>query len=323
MKKEDEMMLDLNELELKFRMFYNEFDLSLGEDFEKRWYVFISYLRLFCFEEYVSFIGERPDNHLTFTNTYHAKIFHSYANGVIKRSMRRSGPLKIRKTIWETEEDEYDNITMIFNGKLVTVTTLSFIISQKEEDTEKDKSYIFEALLGLVATTIFANIIAGNGGNYTYSINEQLMIDYKDIIEQTYILNGLDKPNYNNLPLSSLNINKPVPLPLPNDKPKPLVELPEALTSSQAEEEFKLTNETLNGYSAMLDKGGVKKQWITVGDDRVRRSHEDIDGEIVGIDEKFGNGLMFPNDPAGPPQETDNCRCSMEIYGADGETVYE
>lgn len=55
--------------------------------------------------------------------------------------------------------------------------------------------------------------------------------------------------------------------------------------------------------------GVTKKRWMAVMDDRTRESHADANEEIVGIDEEFSNGLMFPLDPNGPPEEVINCRC--------------
>lgn len=59
---------------------------------------------------------------------------------------------------------------------------------------------------------------------------------------------------------------------------------------------------------------GVKryKTWITVGDERVRESHEGLDGMTIPIDEPFPNGLMYPCDPSGTPEETCNCRCWLD-----------
>lgn len=48
------------------------------------------------------------------------------------------------------------------------------------------------------------------------------------------------------------------------------------------------------------------KEWINAGDDRVREEHQDgigVGGEIVGLDEKFSNGLGYPQEP--------NCRCVL------------
>lgn len=44
-------------------------------------------------------------------------------------------------------------------------------------------------------------------------------------------------------------------------------------------------------------------------DDHVRESHQNVDGEVVEIGETFRNGLRYPGDPAGPPEETVQCRC--------------
>jgi len=58
---------------------------------------------------------------------------------------------------------------------------------------------------------------------------------------------------------------------------------------------------------------GIKmgKQWVATLDKRVRDSHAKLDGEIVGTDEKFSNGLMYPADPMGKPSEVYNCRCRI------------
>lgn len=53
-----------------------------------------------------------------------------------------------------------------------------------------------------------------------------------------------------------------------------------------------------------------KKQWLSSRDDAVRDSHAAIDGDEVGLDEPFANGLMAPG-VDGPPEEVINCRCSI------------
>lgn len=45
------------------------------------------------------------------------------------------------------------------------------------------------------------------------------------------------------------------------------------------------------------------KTWATAGDDRVRDEHASMNGETVGIGEKFSNGREFPDEP--------NCRCAV------------
>ena len=55
----------------------------------------------------------------------------------------------------------------------------------------------------------------------------------------------------------------------------------------------------------------LQKEWISTNDGRTRHSHAMLDGAIVDQDKKFGNGLMFPGDPSGRPEEVWNCRCSV------------
>lgn len=55
----------------------------------------------------------------------------------------------------------------------------------------------------------------------------------------------------------------------------------------------------------------IMKQWDSTLDSRVRPSHQKVDGEIVDVEEKFSNGLMYPGDPNGSAKEVVNCRCAL------------
>lgn len=65
--------------------------------------------------------------------------------------------------------------------------------------------------------------------------------------------------------------------------------------------------------------GQVRKNWITVGDDRVRPTHVQagLTQKAVPLDEPFtvgGFSLQYPRDSSlgAPPEEIINCRCSTE-----------
>jgi SPP1 gp7 family putative phage head morphogenesis protein len=64
----------------------------------------------------------------------------------------------------------------------------------------------------------------------------------------------------------------------------------------------------LDGYRA---GGADAKGWLAQQDDRTRDSHAEIDGEVVPIEASFSNGLDAPGDPAGPPEQVCNCRCTV------------
>ena len=55
----------------------------------------------------------------------------------------------------------------------------------------------------------------------------------------------------------------------------------------------------------------LAKEWISTNDSRTRHSHAALDGATVDQDKKFDNGLMFPGDPNGRPEEVWNCRCTV------------
>ncbi len=61
---------------------------------------------------------------------------------------------------------------------------------------------------------------------------------------------------------------------------------------------------------------GLTKSWLATGDIRTRpshlRAHVTYKNRPIPINEPFivgGAKLMYPGDPAGPPEETINCRC--------------
>lgn len=80
----------------------------------------------------------------------------------------------------------------------------------------------------------------------------------------------------------------------------------------------------LDSYRRSQDMGiEMQKQWMATHDGRTRHSHRDIDGETIPIEEEFGNGLMFPADPDGPPEEVYNCRCTLvaKVIAVDGVDI--
>lgn len=65
----------------------------------------------------------------------------------------------------------------------------------------------------------------------------------------------------------------------------------------------------------VIDQATLIRTWNTAADERVRDSHDVIDGEEVGIEEPFvtgnGNELLWPGDINAPPEETIQCRCAV------------
>lgn len=62
-----------------------------------------------------------------------------------------------------------------------------------------------------------------------------------------------------------------------------------------------------------LEEKGVKltKVWVATLDDRTRHSHRLLHGEEKDPETgKYSNGLQYPGDPFGDPEEVYNCRCS-------------
>ena len=60
----------------------------------------------------------------------------------------------------------------------------------------------------------------------------------------------------------------------------------------------------------------LNKTWVTMHDERVRPSHAELDNETQSMDDPFSNGLQYPGDPTGDPDEVINCRCVLNYSPA-------
>lgn len=74
--------------------------------------------------------------------------------------------------------------------------------------------------------------------------------------------------------------------------------------------------ETGNAFSSgrvegMRQAGISKQEWLTARDSIVRDSHQELDGQVRALDEAFDNGLRYPCDSSGAPEEVINCRCTV------------
>ena len=71
-----------------------------------------------------------------------------------------------------------------------------------------------------------------------------------------------------------------------------------------------------DAYDELKEKGvELETVWVATLDDRTRHSHRQLHGEIKNEKTgKFSNGLRYPADPAGDPEEVYNCRCAEISY---------
>jgi hypothetical protein len=94
--------------------------------------------------------------------------------------------------------------------------------------------------------------------------------------------------------------------------------LDDALSADKAKQDASdLVDSSINFSQVEAAKaaGKTTKTWHHVpGEKSSRADHQAIDGETVGIDDRFSVGLRFPRSP-GPPGEVLNCRCYLTYGG--------
>ena len=70
-------------------------------------------------------------------------------------------------------------------------------------------------------------------------------------------------------------------------------------------------------YDMMRTSGATTKTWHHRPQKNPRDGrdggpdHVSMEGETVPIEGRFSNGLRYPCDPEGPPEETIKCRCYL------------
>ena len=69
--------------------------------------------------------------------------------------------------------------------------------------------------------------------------------------------------------------------------------------------------EAINQARQQGFEADVQKQWIT--GTNPRPEHAAMNGQTVGIDDKFSNGCSWPGDDSGDPDTTCGCNCSTEV----------
>lgn len=76
-----------------------------------------------------------------------------------------------------------------------------------------------------------------------------------------------------------------------------------------------------DSYEELKSKGvELETVWLATLDDRTRHSHRQLHGEVRGENGRYSNGLRYPADPAGAPEEVYNCRC-CEISHVKGHPI--
>lgn len=175
-------------------------------------------------------------------------------------------------------------------------------------DKEKEKRKEFSKSMTDIMLFIFA----------LFSVMRQY-----DYINKQYIISQLQS-RYSKVVLQYMDIDKTI-----GDYIQRFSEEIVETTLKYPDEEYYLSNDratlvsvneanSILGYRQLQeakDRGYTKKTWITERDNKVRKTHREVDRETIDIDQLFlvGNSLMsYPHDFSAEPEEVCGCRCSIK-----------
>ena len=78
----------------------------------------------------------------------------------------------------------------------------------------------------------------------------------------------------------------------------------------------RMANEGINGFGELYGSNLLTKTWKSMKDEKVRDTHDYLDGMTVGFDEDFytynGDHAKYPG-LFGVPEEDVNCRCLVQL----------
>lgn len=233
-------------------------------------------------------------------------LFVSILDKLINNTFKSLNPFFINqgkniiKNIFKTNLKNDINVVMnniltpevINNEKLKTIISKTFNIGFRSGVNFTAKSNDRILLNALNLQNIVEDYINLNIGNEIMNINTTTEKQVK-----TIILNSLSKGD--TIKETAQKIKN---ITLINSNSR-------ALTIARTESHNAIMGGSFN--SALLSGLGLKT-WNTVADERVRDSHESINGQEQEINKKFTNGLIYPGDSInGSAKEVINCRCFL------------
>lgn len=200
----------------------------------------------------------------------------------------------------------FDEINDLSQDEILDIST--YFDEMELPDEEKEKRKEFSESMVDVMLFIFA----------LFSVMRQY-----DYMNKQYIIGQLHS-RYSEIVMKYMDIDK-----LVDDYIQRFSEEIVDTTLKYPDEEYYLSDDratiiganeanSILGYRQLQEakeKGYTRKTWITERDNKVRKTHREVDGETIGIDRLFlvGDSLMaYPHDFSAPPEEVCGCRCSIK-----------
>lgn len=201
----------------------------------------------------------------------------------------------------------FDEINDLSQDEILDINT--YFDEMELSDEEKEERKEFAKSMVDVMLFIFA----------LFSVMRQY-----DYINKNYIISQLQS-RYSDVVLKYMDIGKVV-----DDYIHRFSEEIVDTTLKYLDEEYYLSDDrafiisvnesnSILGYHQLQEakeRGYVYKTWITEKDNRVRKTHKEINNMKIPIDYYFpvGNSLMmYPHDIDAEPEETVNCRCTLKF----------
>jgi hypothetical protein len=223
-------------------------------------------------------------------------------NALLYKKKKGIDFIRIINDLFGSNEDIMQKTSMYFDKTTLKKYKLSFELARKQINDEGllNPSHL---VISKVAAKIFSNYTSGR-------VKELVVTETNELIENSRkkIIEGVQPA------LSEAIYDKDV------DRLRDILDITESWNVQDilnrvegTSEETELTDdERRDAFGAFH---GQKKTWVTMGDDKVRETHDEANGQEQLIDDPFlvgGYLMQYPSDYSlgAPHGETCNCRCS-------------
>lgn len=200
----------------------------------------------------------------------------------------------------------FDEINNLSEDEIIDIST--YFDDMELSDDEREKRKEFARSMDEIMLFIFALFLTMKDYKYIDRnfIIKQLEIQYLEAVKQFADLDGYIEDYIERFSKDTVDTT------IKNGS--------EDYWTSEERSTLIAVNEanSIMGYQQLQDtikQGFTRKTWITERDNRVRKTHREVDRETIGITEMFlvGNSLMaYPHDFSAETQEICGCRCSIK-----------
>lgn len=204
----------------------------------------------------------------------------------------------------------FDEISDLSESGILSIEDYFDEMELTEEEKERRKKFAFE--MEDVLLFIFALFLTMKEYNY---VNKQFIINQLEMRYSEIISKYVDIDKYIENYIKEFSVDT-VNITIKNEDTSYFTSDDRATLIAENESHFTFSRKE---YLDAIKEGKKRKQWVDIRDKKERKTHREVGGTVIPIDQPFivGNSLMmFATDHSlnAEAKELINCRCTTRYF---------